>query len=56
MKTLEKDVCIINFEHILYLFVVFFIVDFEQVNVSWVVVLNHSTSFKLNLTKNVEAI
>ena len=34
-KNTDVDVFIVNFEHISYLFRVF-IVDFEQVNVSWV--------------------
>ena len=33
-----------------------FIVHFEQVNVSWVIVLNHSPFLKSNLAKNIEAI
>ena len=34
--TLDKDVIIANFEHISQLFLVFSIVDFEQLNISWI--------------------
>ena len=34
-KNTSSGIFIINFEHISLLFVVFFFVDFEQVNVRW---------------------
>ena len=35
IKTPERHVFIVNFEHISHLFLVLLLVDFEQVNVSW---------------------
>ena len=43
-QTHRSGVFIVNFEHILFLFPVFFIADFEQVNISWDRPLNNSNA------------
>ena len=41
----RSGVSSVNFEHISHFFLVFFVVDIEQVNVRWIAILRLSKSF-----------